>query len=92
MDIYNHIKSLVSSKGLTLAAFADKMGITRQSLNASMKSPSYPTLVKMSETLGIPMWQLFASREEVIGEGDNCIAGNCPHCGKPITVKAVIEP
>lgn len=86
-NIYDQIKNVALENGYTLVALSEKMGISRQALNAAMKSPSYPTLKKISDTLGIPMWQLFASREDVLNENKNESMGVCPHCGKPITIK-----
>lgn len=86
-NIYDQIKAVALENGFTLVALSEKMGISRQALNAAMKSPSYPTLKKISETLGIPLWQLFASREDVLNDNRNEVAGVCPHCGKPITIK-----
>ena len=43
--------------------------------------PSYPTLEKIATALNVPMWQLFASPDEIKGEEDkNTIT--CPNCGK----------
>ncbi len=86
-NIYDQIKAVALKNGYTLIALSEKMGISRQALNAAMKSPSYPTLIKISEALEIPLWQLFASREEVLNESKNESSGVCPHCGKPITIK-----
>lgn len=68
MNIYDSIKLMTSKKGLTLAQLADRLGVTRQSLNTTMKSPSYPSLEKIADALEVPMWQLFASPEEVKGD------------------------
>lgn len=90
-NIYDQIKAVALKNGYTLIALSEKMGITRQALNAAMKSPSYPTLTKIAEALEIPIWQLFASREEVLNENKNETAGVCPHCGKPITIETSIK-
>ena len=74
------IKELCKERGITQAQLAEKLGIARESLSRMLVSPSYPTLEKISAALGVPMWQLFASPEEVK-------SGVCPHCGKPIIIK-----
>ena len=77
----NRIELLIKEKGYNMTSFAEKMNTTRQNLYAILKSPSYPTLEKVSEALNVPMWQLFASPEEV-KEDANIIT--CPHCGGKI--------
>lgn len=42
--------------------------------------PSYPTLEKIATALDVPMWQLFASPEDVKGEEDKNTL-TCPKCG-----------
>lgn len=88
-NIYDQIKAVALNHGYTLIALSEKMGISRQALNSAMKSPSYPTLIKISEALDIPIWRLFASGEEM---SDNTVNANtCPHCGRPIKIKTTIE-
>ena len=81
----NRIELLIKEKGYNMTSFAEKMNTTRQNLYAILKSPSYPTLEKVAEALDVPMWQLFASPEEVKGEEENTIT--CPHCGKKIKLE-----
>lgn len=40
---------------------------------------AYRTMKKFSEYTNVPMWQLFASPEEVKGKNNVC-----PYCGMPI--------
>lgn len=70
MKIEERIISLIEERGLTKAAFSERAGLKRQNLNSMLKSPSFPTLEKISSALDVPMWQLFASPEEVTGEGE----------------------
>lgn len=81
----NRIKEVIKEQGLTITSLADKLGIARESLSRMIVSPSYPTLEKISTALDVPMWQLFASPEEVKGEDENAIT--CPHCGKKIKLE-----
>lgn len=81
----NRIKEVIKEKGLTITSLADKLGIARESLSRMIVSPSYPTLEKISTALDVPMWQLFASPEEVKEEDENAIT--CPHCGKKIKLE-----
>lgn len=66
----NRIELLIKEKGFSMTSFAEKMNTTRQNLYAILKSPSYPTLEKVAEALDVPMWQLFASPEEVTGDNE----------------------
>ena len=80
----NRIKEVIKEKGYTITSLAEKLGIARESLSRMLVSPSYPTLEKISTALDVPMWQLFASPEEVAKSVSGTV---CPHCGKPITIK-----
>ena len=80
----NRIKDVIKEKGYTITSLAEKLGIARESLSRMLVSPSYPTLEKISTALDVPMWQLFASPEEVAKSVSGTV---CPHCGKPINIK-----
>lgn len=82
----NRIKEVIKEKGFTITSLADKLGIARESLSRMIVSPSYPTLEKISNALNVPMWQLFASPEEVLPKKDG-LSITCPHCGKSINIK-----
>ena len=78
----HRIKELIKEKGYTQQEFADKLGITRVGLSQLINGkPSYPTLEKIATALNVPMWQLFASSEEVHPKSDS-LSLTCPHCGK----------
>lgn len=66
------IKEVLKEKKLSYQGLADVMGVSlqfvKQTLNASSVTTS--TLEKISAALDVPMWQLFASPEEVTGEGE----------------------
>ena len=81
----NRIEILIKEKGHTLTSLAEKIGTTKQNLFGKLKSPSYPTLCEIATALDVPLWQLFISAEEIVGKPSHGL--NCPHCGKPITLK-----
>ena len=86
----NRIKTLIKEKGFTQEQFAQKMGVTRMSLVKTLSgNPSYETFQRIAETLGVEMWELFASKEQVIKQNKNSIP--CPYCGKPIDVSLLNE-
>ncbi len=81
----NRIKEVIKEKGYTVTSLANKLGIARESLSRMIVSPSYPTLEKISSALEVPIWQLFASPDEITGNSNTI---TCPHCGKAIVIKA----
>lgn len=64
------IKEILKEKGITLSQLADTMGVSRQALSRQVAGK---LLVEKAEeiatALNVPMWQLFASPEEVAGGG-----------------------
>lgn len=82
----HRIRELIKEKGYTQQEFADKLGIARESLARILNSPSYPSLEKIATALNVPMWQLFASSDEVQLQS-NMTGITCPHCGKNINIK-----
>lgn len=84
------IKDILNERNISLKEFATELGISYTALYLQINRPSYPTLEKWAAVLNIPMWQLFASPEEVAvstpqetGQGVRLV---CPHCGKPLHV------
>lgn len=66
----HRIKELIKEKGYTQQEFADLLGMSRVGLAQIVNGkPSYPTLEKIATALDVPMWQLFASPEDVKGRG-----------------------
>ena len=75
------LKQLRKEKGYTQQEFADLLGMSRVGLAQIVNGkPSYPTLEKIATALDVPMWQLFASPEDVKGEEDKNTL-TCPKCG-----------
>ena len=72
------VKEICREKGMTLADLAARMDISASALSQSLKKPSFDTLEKLGLALGVEVAELFeASRASV----------NCPHCGKPLSIK-----
>lgn len=78
----------MKEKGITKTALSERLNIKNQNFNAMLKNPTYETLSKIATALNVPMWQLFASPEEVAQQTKS---DTCPHCGQPIVVKTKIE-
>lgn len=70
----NRIEDVIREHGYTVTSLAEKIGTSKQNLFAKLKSPSYPTLVEIATALDVPMWQLFASPEEVAESGKDLTA------------------
>ena len=86
----NRIKIVIKEKGYTIKGLAEKMGMTRENLFHIIDTPSYSTLERLSEALDVPVWQFFASREDVLG-GSDSPSIKCPYCGKPLSIEVKSE-
>ena len=83
----HRIKELIREKGYTQQQFADKLGINRVTLNYHLNGkPSYPTLENIAEALGVEMWELFTTREEILAKSPGEIT--CPYCEKRCSLKS----
>ncbi len=82
------IKEVLKEKGITQQELADMIGVSYQSIKQTLNAPSVTTatLEKIATALNVPMWQLFASPEEVQPKKDS-VSISCPHCGKNINIK-----
>lgn len=77
------IKELCKSKGILQKEIAEKIGITDIALRASLKgNPTIGTLEKVANALGVSITDLFEQPQS------HTAGITCPHCGKPITIKA----
>lgn len=88
-----NIKDHLKQSGKTAKELAEAVGISRvtaSNIINNKTAPSLETLQRIAEALGVPLWQLFASPEEVAnfatngGEGLRLV---CPHCGKPLNIE-----
>ena len=84
------IKELLKEKGCTQQILANRMNISLSAdkLMVSAESLTTSTLEKIATALDVPMWQLYASPEEVAKETKG---ETCPYCGQPIAIKTTIE-
>ena len=80
----HRIKELIKEKGYTQEEFAKLVGTTREGIGKNLVCPSGSTLEKIAEALGVEMWELFASKEQVMKQNKNTIP--CPYCGRDIDV------
>lgn len=74
------IKELIKEKGLSVQELADRMGISRVGLSQHINgNPSVEVVGRIAEALGVDVWELFASKEEIVNKDKNVI--RCPKCG-----------
>ena len=79
------IKEVIKERGLSVQEVADRMGISRVGLSQHINgNPSVEVVGRIAEALGVDMWELFASKEDVMKQNKNTIP--CPYCGKDIDV------
>ena len=82
------IKEILKENGCTQQMLADKMNVSLSAVKqmVSAESLTTSTLEKIATALNVPMWQFFASPEEVQPKTDGASL-TCPHCGKNINIK-----
>ena len=84
------IREAIEQQGMT----TQDVGITLSGLNQHISgNPSIKVLTKIAEAINVPMWQLFASPEEV-QLPSNAHSVKCPHCGNefPVSVNVELKP
>ena len=84
-NMKHRIKELIKEKGYTQEEFAKIVGTTRVGLSKNLVCPSGSTLEKIAEALGVEVWQLFVTKEEVSQQDPNTIT--CPKCGAKFELK-----
>lgn len=83
------IKEIMVEKGVSSVSLADIIGVSKVTVSNLINNktmPSVETLEKIATALNVPMWQLFASSEEVQPKSDTASI-TCPKCGKSIHIK-----
>lgn len=87
----DNIESLLKEKGITKTAFSEMLGIKKQNLNSLMRNPTMETMRKFAKELNVPMWQLFASKKDIIGDNDGHFI-KCPKCSHEFEIDIKIKP
>lgn len=79
------IKRVIKQKGLEVKDVAARMGITSVGLSQHINgNPSVAVLERIAEAVGCEVGDFFTKSVPDIP------TITCPHCGKPITIKAEI--
>lgn len=75
------IVEILKERGMTQTDLAEAIGISRVGLSKAINgNTTIGTLKKIATALKVPVSELFAAQSEGVI--------TCPHCGKPITLKA----
>ena len=83
------IKEIMVEKGVSSVSLADIIGVSKVTVSNLINNktmPSVETLEKIATALNVPMWQLFASPEEIQPQSDG-VSITCPNCGKEFEVE-----
>ena len=85
----NRIKEILKEKDMTINDLADILGVNRVTLSSQInKTANVASYERIANALGVPMWQLFASREDVLGSASTYTSKVlCPHCRKEINIE-----
>ena len=78
---------ILKEQGVTINELADKLGISRVTLSTQINgTANIVSYEKIATALNVPMWQLFASPEEIQSKSDGASI-TCPNCGKEFEVE-----
>lgn len=83
------IKEVCKEKGVKVMDLSTMIGVSQTNTSNIINgkvNPSLETLEKIATALNVPMWQLFASPEEIQPQSDG-VSITCPNCGKSIKIK-----
>lgn len=83
------IKEVCKEKGVKVMDLSTMIGVSQTNTSNIINgkvNPSLETLEKIASALNVPMWQLFASPEEIQPQSDG-VSITCPNCGKSIKIK-----
>lgn len=83
-----YIKDVLKKYGITQIALAERLGINRVSLNATLNNPNIKlsTLDKIADAIGCDVTEFFSPAETA---DHNTIT--CPHCGEKLVINLSIS-
>ena len=97
MNVY--IKEHLNILGITQKELAERIGVTQQSISATISRPSFPTLERIAAALDVEPWQLLAppavveelkhARAQRSGVGGGGLVGVVRVCCKIYTADTV---
>ena len=83
-----YIKDVLKKYGITQIALAERLGINRVSLNATLNNPNIKlsTLDKIADAIGCDVTEFFSPADTA---DHNVIT--CPHCGEKLVINLSIS-
>lgn len=82
----NRIKEILKEKNITVNQLSEMLGVSRQALSKQIQGKMLvETAEKIAEALCVEMWELFASKSDIIEKDKNTIT--CPKCGAKFELK-----
>lgn len=83
-----YIKDVLKKYGITQIALAERLGINRVSLNATLNNPNIKlsTLDKIADAIGCDVTEFF---KPAATEDHNTIT--CPHCGAKLVINLSVS-
>lgn len=83
-----YIKDVLKKYGITQIALAERLGINRVSLNATLNNPNIKlsTLEKIADAIGCDVTEFFSPADTA---EHNTIT--CPHCGAKLVINLSIS-
>ena len=79
------IKEILKEKGMTVNQLADMLDISRQALSKQIQGKMLvETAQRIADALNVPMWQLFASPNDIQKTDGSLV---CPKCGTSLELK-----
>lgn len=85
-DIRVIIEARLSELGMSKKDLAEKSGLPQGSLNARLDSPTWPTLKKIANAMGLSVADLVGNTKTSASS-----AITCPYCGKELRLAKVEE-
>ncbi|MCX4279333.1 helix-turn-helix transcriptional regulator [Muribaculum sp.] len=88
------LKEVMKEKGVTGRELATRLNTTPQyisNITSGRQNLSLNGIDEVAKALGVEPWELLVSREQLANYKSDSLMTQCPHCGKPITIKATIE-
>ena len=83
-----YIKDVLKKYGITQIALAERLGINRVSLNATINNPNIKlsTLDKIADAIGCDLTEFFAPADTA----EHTVI-TCPHCGEKLIINLSIS-
>lgn len=87
------LKEIMQEKGITSVALAQMMNVSKVTISSLIngKTQSLDTISNAATALGVPVWQLFISPEEVLSTSGGGHKIKCPKCECEFRIDITVE-